>query len=325
MKLDESSSRVAQLVSRLAATQGVELVAYNRELVRMVDEKSSAFEQSLKALELLAERTGDQAILSRVDEAKARIRSLEASEKAALEATRRAESRAEAATTVATTAQLNLDAERKRNRFLVAAASLDQDTTLNLHHQIIMHASDVHLGVKRMMRKLRKNAKVPRGEWIDFLERVSFRNSQILTASRFATKSGYKQQSAEVEADLAGYVRDYVETVSSLWVPRGVIIEVSSDEKPFDRTFRPIEVGIVIDNLVANAAKAQASKVGIFLQVGKGANPELMITVADNGIGWSRSLDPLELVLEKRRYNHRWRRAWSLSREVSDRRLGRFD
>lgn len=299
MKLDESSSLVSQLVARLAATQGVELVAYNRELVRMLDEKSSAFEQSLKALELLAERTGDRAILSRIDEAKARIRALEASEKAALEATRRAESRAEAATTVAATAQLNLDAERKRNRFLIAATSLDQDTTLNLHHQIIMHASDVHLGVKRMMRKLRKNVKVPKDEWINFLERVSFRNSQILTASRFATKSGYKQQSAEVEADLAGYIRDYVETVSSLWAPRGVNIEISSDGKQLERAFRPIEVGIVVDNLIANAAKAHATKVGIFLQVGKGANPELMITVADDGNGWSRSLDPLEQVLEK--------------------------
>ena len=299
MKLDESSASVAHLVSRLAATQGVELVAYNPELVRIVDEKSAAFEHSLKALELLAELTGNQAILSRVDEAKARIKALEASEKAALEATRRAESRAEAATTVAATAQLKLDEERKRNRFLVAATSLDEDTTLNLHHQIIMHASDVHLGVKRMMGKLRKDIKVPKNEWIDFLERVSFRNSQILTASRFATKSGYRQQSAEVEADLAGYIRDYIETVSSLWAPRGVSIEVSSDGKQLERTFRPIEVGIMVDNLVANAAKAHASKVRIFLKVGKGVNPELTITVTDDGDGWSRSFDPLEQVLEK--------------------------
>lgn len=299
MKLDESSSLVAQLVSRLAATHGVELVAYNRELVRIVDEKSAAFENSLKALELLAERTGDKAILSRVDEAKARIRSLEASQKEAVQAARRAESRAEAAIDVATTAKIELDEEKKRNRFLVAATSLDEDTTLNLHHQIIMHASDVHLGVKRMMGKLRKNATVTKREWVDFLERVSFRNSQILTASRFATKSGYKQQSTEVEADLAGYIRDYVETVTSLWAPRGVKVEVSSDEKPLERTFRPIEVGIVIDNLVANAAKAHASKVGVLLEVSKGMNPELIVTVADDGDGWSQSPDSLEKVLEK--------------------------
>ncbi len=299
IKLDESSALVAQLVSRLAATQGVELVAYNRELVRIVDDKSTAFGHSLKALELLAERTGDKAILVRVNEAKARIKALEASERTARKAMERAEAQAEASKTVAVTAQLQRDEERKRNRFLIAATSLDQDTTLNLHHQIIMHASDVHLGVKRMMNKLRKDINVPKREWVDFLERMSFRNSQILTASRFATKSGYKQQSTEVEADLASYIRDYAETVSSLWAPRGVNIEVTSDEKPLPRKFRPIEVGIVIDNLVANAAKAHASKVGVFLQVSKGSNPELVVTVADDGDGWFESLDPLEQVLEK--------------------------
>ena len=164
----------------------MELVAYNREIVRIVDERSTAFERSLKALELLAERTGNAAILSRVDQAKTRIRSLEASQKAAAKAARRAESRAEAALECRRDSQ-NRSLMRKGNvtDFWSQLASLDVDTTLNLHHQIIVHASDVHLGVKRMMGKLRKNAKVPKHEWIDFLELVSFRNSQILTASRF--------------------------------------------------------------------------------------------------------------------------------------------
>ncbi len=210
----------------------MELVAYNRELVRIVDDKSTAFGHSLKALELLAERTGDKAILVRVNEAKARIKALEASERTARKAMERAEAQAEASKTVAVTAQLQRDEERKRNRFLIAATSLDQDTTLNLHHQI-------------------------------------------------------------------SYIRDYAETVSSLWAPRGVNIEVTSDEKPLPRKFRPIEVGIVIDNLVANAAKAHASKVGVFLQVSKGSNPELVVTVADDGDGWFESLDPLRQVLEK--------------------------
>ena len=299
IKLDESSALVAQLVSRLAATEGVKLVEYNPELVRIVDEKSAAFESSLKALELLADGTGDKALLSRVDEAKARIRALQVSEAAALEAERRAEARAAAAETTAAAAEVKYGEERKRNQFLVAAASLDQDTILNLHHQIIMHASDVHLGVKRMMGKLREGTSVRKEDWIDFLERVSFRNSQILTASRFATKGGYKQQSAEVEADLAVYIRDYVATVSSLWAPRGVEVDVQSDDEPLERTFRPIEVGILIDNLVSNAAKARAAKVRFFLKVAKGSNPELTITVADDGMGWPQSLNPIERVFEK--------------------------
>ena len=292
MRLDESSALITQLVSRLADTPGVDVVKYNPDLVRIVDEKSDAFESSLAALELLAEKTGNKELSSRVSDAKARIKELQAAEQQARAAERRAESRA-------VLAESKYEQEKERNQFLVAASSLDQDTILNLHHQILIHASDVHLGIKRMMRKLRKGASVSRDQWIDFLEHVSFRNSQILTASRFATKGGYKQQSAEIEGDLSVYIRDYIKTVSTLWAPSGLYVDVQIDGRRFQRPFRPIEVGIVIDNLVTNAAKARAQNIIFIHEVGKGQKPALSITVADDGSGWPTSFAPLERAFEK--------------------------
>ena len=299
MKLDKSSALMAQLVSRLAATEDVELIDYNPELVRIVDDKSAAFESSLKALELLAEKTGDERLLARVAEAKVKIKELQTVKAEAREAAQRAKIRVVAAEKATTAAEVKYGEELERNQFLVAVTSLDQDMILNLHHQIIMHASDVHLGVRRMMGKLRGGVAVRKEAWIDFLERVSFRNSQILTASRFAAKGGYKQQSAEVKEDLAVYIRDYVRTVSSLWAPRGVGVDVQGDVKQLEYIFRPIEVGIVIDNLVSNAVKARASRVMFFLKHGKGPRPDLTITVADDGTGWPHSLDPIGRAFEK--------------------------
>ena len=299
MMLDESSALIGRLVSRLSATEGVELIEYNPDLVRIVDEKSASFEASLKALELLAEKTGDKALLKRVVEANARIKELQAAEAEAREAERRAESRAASAEKTAEVVQVKYSEELERNQFLIAATSLDHDTILNLHHQIIMHASDVHIGVRRMMGKLRKGAPIQNDEWIDFLERVSFRNNQILTASRFATKGGYRQQSAEVVADLAIYIRDYIMTISSLWAPRDVTVQVEADGKQLERPFRPIEIGIVIDNLVSNSVKARASRVVFFIEVSKKPKPQLAVTVADDGLGWPQSLDPLERIFEK--------------------------
>ena len=299
MKHDESSALVTRLVSRLAATKGLEILSFNRELVRIVDEKSAAFEDSLKALELLAEKTGDSALIKHVVATTKKVNELKAAEEQALEAERRAVVRAETAATAAAAADALYEEERKHNQFLMAAASLDQDTILNLHHQIIMHASDVHIGVKRMMKKLRKKVPANKEEWVDFLENVAFRNSQILTASRFATKGGYKQQSSEIQDDIAIYIQDYITTVSFLWAPQGIKVEVHNDGGTLERGFRPIEVGIVIDNLVSNAAKARASRVAFFLEVIKGAKPELTITIADDGDGWPQSLRPVERAFEK--------------------------
>ena len=292
MRLDDSSARITQLVSRLAGTNGVELVSYNPDLVRIVDEKSSFFESSLKALELLADKTGDEALIRRVEQANLRIRELEAAEAEARAAHERADARA---------AELEdkVTEEQERNRFLVAAASLDEDTILNLHHQILMLASDVHSGVRRMMAKLRRASAVTKDQWIDFLEHVAYRNSQIMTASRFATKGGYRQQSAEIDADLPIYIADYTANVSSLWAPQGLNISVDKATNSFDRSFRPIEIGIVIDNLVSNAKKARASRIHFSLEVNKRPHSELLIHVADNGRGWPPSLKPLSTALEK--------------------------
>jgi signal transduction histidine kinase len=299
MKLDESSALITQLVSRLAAAGGVELLEYNPELVRLIDEKSSAFESSLTALEMLAEETGDRRLLAKVEDAKTRIRALEAAQTEAREAERRAQSRAMAAENAAAEAEKRFSDERERNAFLVAASSLDEDTILNLHHQIMGHASDVQHNVKRMMAKLRTGAAVGKGDWIDFLERISYRNGQIITAARFATKGGYKQQSTTVKADLSGYIADYVETIASLWAPRGIAIDVHNEHKEFTREFKPIEVGMIIDNLVSNATKAHADTIAFVLRIQKGAKPTLTIEVADNGTGWPRSLSDLNRVFEK--------------------------
>ena len=76
-------------------------------------------------------------------------------------------------------------------------------------------------------------------------------------------------------------------------------MDVQSDGEQLERKFRPIEVGILIDNLVSNAVKARAKKVKFFLEVAKGAKPELTITVVDDGIGWPQSMNPIERVFEK--------------------------
>ena len=292
MKLDNSSLLITQLVSRLAGIPGLDVVEYNPDLVRIVDEKSNAFESSLDAVELIAEKTGNKELQSYVSEARARMKELQAAERQAWAAERRAESRA-------VLAESKYEQEKERNQFLVAASSLDQDTILNLHHQILMYASDVHLRIQLMMRNLRNGTTVSRDQWIDFLEHISFRNSQIFTASRFATKGGYKQQSAEIEGNLPIYIHDYIKTVSTLWAPSGLSVKVQTDGGRLQRAFRPIEVGIVIDNLVTNAAKARAQNIIFIHQVDKGPKPSLSIRVADDGLGWPTSLVPLERAFEK--------------------------
>ena len=299
MSLDGNRARIAELVKTLADTKELEILDYNKDLVRIVDEKSDAFESSLSALEVIAERTNDAAMKRIMAKVRAQSREDRAAAVEFRGDAERAEARAASAEQASRRATREYERERERNRFLVAAQSLDDDTILNLHHQIMVQASDVQIGVKRMMRRLRTGETVGNTEWIDFLGTIAFRSSQILTTARFATKGGYREQAVEAGRDLAGYIADYIETVATLWAPRGIRVECRQDGGALSRVFRPIDVGIVIDNLVSNAAKAGARRILFVLQSQRGPRARLQIAVADDGGGWPTDLRPLERVFEK--------------------------
>jgi len=306
MRLDGSSAKIAQLVSRLAATDGVEVVTYNPDLVRIVDERSDSFMDSFRALELLAEKTGNKKLLLSVEQARARIENLQTAETEAREAEHRAETRAlRAEHNVAIvksellTVEGMLDDERGRNTFLISAASLDKDTILNLHHQIGIHAAAIQDSIKLMSGKLRRAAEIKKEDILGFLEKVSFRNSQILTAARFASRGGYKEQAASRKDDLVQFIADYTEAIANSWAPSGMTASVTGTGKPFERLFKPIEIGIIIDNLVSNAGKAGASALLLALSIEKrDGKPILVIDAADDGTGWSKAIRPLESVFE---------------------------
>lgn len=299
MQLDASSASITELVAGLADTKGVELLRYNEDLVRLVDEKSSAFEKSLNALALLAEKTGDKALIQRVDAVLADTKAAREWMSQGQEARREAERQAAKAKEEAETARAGYRRERDRNRFLVAASSLDSETILNLHHQILAHAHDVEVGIKRMIGKLRRSESVPRSVWASFLDTSSFRVRQIITAARFATKSGYTARAVEAKQDIVGYIRDYIELVASLWAPRGIGVTCHPCRSKLVRPFRPIEVGIVIDNLVVNAGKAGASHISFAMEMHRTPSPILTLHVADDGSGWDASIEPLGRAFEK--------------------------
>ena len=309
MLTDSNRSRIVGLVSQLSDTKDVEVISYSNDILQVVNDKSQEFESSLAALDLLASRTRNEALASHVAAVRAEVEERRAAEAAQREVAIRAQERAERAEEVASQAQEQatraeeraerVERARERDAFLVAAQALDEETILNLHHHIVGQASDVHNGVNMMMRRLREGDAIGKEEWIDFLEKIAFRNSQILTAAKFATKGGYREATVTSAGDLPGYIGDYVETVGRLWAPRGIRVECQRRGREVERRFRRIDVGIVIDNLVSNAAKASAGRIRFVVDSNWTARPGFTITVADDGEGWPRAFDPVVRVFDK--------------------------
>jgi signal transduction histidine kinase len=302
---DTASARITAIVAQLAGTDGVELLDYNRELVRLLNERSSDFEGSLTALRVLAENLGDSSLLQELEAASARFKELQRAEAAARESADRERTARRLAERIATDAVHSFEEERKRNLFLTSIASLDKETIEILHHQIVIHASAVNEIIDGQFDALRRGA-VPTPEaLLTIFENISFQNRKVLSIARFATKANFRLDSEAIQEDLAAYITQYIERVAPILAETGIRISVDSSAKGFVRTFKPIEVSILIDNLVSNAGKADADEIKFLVEEaaapktrGKVAR-ELKVTVQDDGRGFSPDITDLARIFEK--------------------------
>jgi hypothetical protein len=301
---DSASARITAIVAQLAGTEGVELLDYNHDLVRILNERSDAFTDTLSGLKILAGKSGDAALLHEIDAAASRYADLQRAEIAARGAADRervarrdAERAAAEAGLRAETATKFLDEERKRNLFLTSLSSLDRDVVEILHHQIIIHAAAINEIVNTQFDRLRDGALPTREDLVSVFENISFQNRKVLSTARFATKANFRLDSENIDEDLAGYVVDYINEVAPMFSETGIRMLVTSEAKELHRRFKPIEVSILIDNLVSNAGRAHATEISF--QLDQPSPQELRIVVQDDGQGFDGSVAELGRLFEK--------------------------
>ena len=74
-------------------------------------------------------------------------------------------------------------------------------------------------------------------------------------------------------------------------------INVENDGNGFTQRFKPIDVSVVIDNLITNARKARATRVTF--EIKHPSKDTIHIRVSDNGRGFSERIDDLSRIFEK--------------------------
>lgn len=304
LKTDPGRERVTNVVSKLADSKNIVLLDYSKELVRLLDERSAKFEESLVGLRVIAEKTKDKSLFGNIEEAEKKFLNLKLSEEKARkqakeesEARRAAELRAANAEKKTEATEEQLKEEKKRNLFLTSNASLDKETIQNLHHQITIYAVDIQQRLENFIVKLSDDKLVERKEILSSLEGISLLNSRVLSIAKFATKANFRLDSEEIEEDLVGYVEQYLEAIAKDLLFGTIDIQVKSDDVSFVRKFKPIDVSIVIDNLIANARKARATSI-IF----EFTHPEknvLHLEISDNGRGLERRVSEPQRIFEK--------------------------
>ena len=122
-------------------------------------------------------------------------------------------------------------------------------------------------------------------------------NSRIMGVAKFATKANFRLDSEKIKADLGEYIEQYATEVAPDFLLDRIAVDAVNDGKRFDFRFKPIDVSVVVDNLIANAIKAGATT--IRFEISHPNKNSIHISVSDNGPGFSGKVSDVRRVFEK--------------------------
>jgi sensor histidine kinase regulating citrate/malate metabolism len=128
------------------------------------------------------------------------------------------------------------------------------------------------------------------------LEKIAFANSKILAISHFATKANFNSSSERINADIITYIEQYIESVKGFF--NTITIHFANKKQiELKKTFRPIEISVMLDNFFNNSMKARAKN--IHIEIDKSSNSEVIILISDDGNGIAKEIKNPQDVFEK--------------------------
>lgn len=286
---DETRSRIIRLVKDIAASRRVRILDYNKDLIKILNEKSKSYGESLADLKTFAEKTQDQALLCKVDNASEKFKKLQAELHKQQQQTQDEQNARVAAETAAATARkearqnrVAYDEEKKRNLLLISEQSRGTEFYECFIHNLAGDLKTARMSLEDMLTDFRhiysQDSSFTDG-LIDLMELIEGMQS----LSRFAISGNFRFDAECVEGDLVQFLRVYIDRIAKT-CHRLIDITFTTDVEKAKSMFKPTGMSVVIDNLVSNAQKAEAASI-VFKLSDAGAFWQIIVCDDGQGIG----------------------------------------
>lgn len=186
---------------------------------------------------------------------------------------------------------------KKQNLFLKSIKSQEFDDVLNLMHHIGISTSTIQNYIKGAVFKLENNIEFKKEELKTVFSKLNYELNKIYSISKFATKANFKVETKDSLLDIVSFIEQYLINIIKPFLPKKISLVVYQHNiESFITTFKPLELIIVLDNLINNSKKAITSRENsmetsfdpkIEITFNQLNENQLEILFQDNGIGIS--------------------------------------
>jgi len=185
----------------------------------------------------------------------------------------------------------------ERILFYKAERGLDIDGAKNFTHAIIIAASNINITLENVKEELREIDEPACGELKDLLSDITMENQKILALSRYVTKANFKADADKISEDIVLFLKQYTNIISSAFTSRPRVAFTAAEDCSFIAKFRPLDISILLDNVINNAKKAGAKN--FLVQATMIGEDQLQVSFSDDGKGLDDKLDDAEIIFEK--------------------------
>lgn len=191
--------------------------------------------------------------------------------------------------------EVETETYRAQTLFLQQVTSLDVKQLMSYHHQINLDATIVNNYLAKAIKELRG---IPNTRAVlDHLQKASLATKRVAAISQYATKANFRSGTKKELTDIPAYFEQYLLHVARDFIASGLKLEVHNTvAELFEIKASRIELSILIDNIISNASKAQASK--LVITISKISPNTLRISFVDDGKGLSEELPDSDLMFE---------------------------
>jgi signal transduction histidine kinase len=253
-KLDpaEMKKKVSDIVYHLTTSKKIIDINYNLKLIDILQDRTEgSLKKILGNLQLLAEQSDSQLVAKEIRRAQRQYNSLmkakEEAEKGEKEAKKDTKAAKEA-----------VEQKETQNLFLKAAIPHDVKFLDNLCHSIGMYADGMNDDIRDILSELKKK-EIKRKKITAAIKNISYHANTISSLAKFVTRAKFRFECARMNKDLILFIREHLLNVATNIYKKEIRIKFDSDVRGnFVCEFRPIEITILLDNLISNSIKNKA-------------------------------------------------------------------
>ncbi len=179
-------------------------------------------------------------------------------------------------------AEADLVAERQKSIYLLSTRRTLSEDADGMVHTLKHNSTEIRDGINNLIDDILAGSYTNESLLVHLTSLKGY-SERSLKLAEIATRSDFKNDIDDRDVDIVKYIIQYIDIYKGTFKKGGLEVEYILNESSFIKSVSVLDLSIIIDNIISNAVKWDATKIRFtfILQTDKC----LCVLISDNGVG----------------------------------------